>query len=41
VDVALLELGTFQSLDLSGDEGAQPVEAFKPIYARHKPPACV
>jgi adenosine deaminase len=30
----LLELGTFKTLDLSGDESAQPIEVFKPIYRR-------
>ncbi|MEW6435692.1 MAG: adenosine deaminase [Pseudomonadota bacterium] len=28
----LLELGVFKTLDLSGDEGAQPIEVFTPIY---------
>jgi adenosine deaminase len=32
----LIELGPFQTLDLSGDEGAQPIEVFKPIYRRAK-----
>jgi len=32
----LLELGTFQTLDLSGDELAQPIEAFVPLYRRAK-----
>ena len=32
----LLELGTFGTLDLSGDEGAQPIEAFAPVYRRAK-----
>jgi adenosine deaminase len=32
----LLELGTFKTLDLSGDEGAQPIEAFAPIYRKAK-----
>jgi adenosine deaminase len=32
----LLELGTFRTLDLSGDEGAQPIEAFAPIYRQAK-----
>jgi adenosine deaminase len=31
-----LELGVFQTLDLSGDEGAQPIEAFAPFYRRAK-----
>jgi adenosine deaminase len=30
----LLELGVFKTLDLSGDEGAQPIEAFKPVYRK-------
>jgi adenosine deaminase len=30
----LLELGTFRTLDLSGDEAAQPIEAFRPIYRK-------
>ncbi len=30
----LLELGVFQTLDLSGDEGAQAIEAVKPLYRR-------
>lgn len=30
----LLELGVFQSLDLSGDEFAQPIEVFAPFYRR-------
>ena len=30
----LLELGKFRTLDLSGDEFAQPIEVFKPIYRR-------
>jgi len=30
----LLELGTFQTFDLSGDEGAQPIDVFRPIYRR-------
>ncbi len=29
-----LELGRFQTLDLSGDELAQPIEAFVPLYRR-------
>ena len=29
-----LELKTFETLDLSGDEGAQPIEVFKPIYLK-------
>jgi adenosine deaminase len=32
----LLELGVFTSLDLSGDEFAQPIEVFAPIYRRAK-----
>jgi adenosine deaminase len=32
----LLELGVFRTLDLSGDEGAQPIEVFKPVYRRAK-----
>jgi adenosine deaminase len=32
----LLELGVFQALDLSGDEFAQPIEVFRPIYRRAK-----
>jgi adenosine deaminase len=32
----LLELGLFKTLDLSGDEGAQPIEVFAPIYRRAK-----
>jgi adenosine deaminase len=32
----LLELGVFQALDLSGDEFAQPIEVFQPIYRRAK-----
>ncbi len=32
----LLDLGVFQTLDLSGDEFAQPIEAFKPVYRRAK-----
>lgn len=32
----LLELGVFQALDLSGDELAQPIEVFLPIYRRAK-----
>lgn len=32
----LLELGVFKTLDLSGDEGAQPIEVFKPVYRRAK-----
>ena len=31
-----LALGTYQTLDLSGDEFAQPIEVFKPIYRRAK-----
>ena len=30
----LLELGTFETLDLSGDEAAQPIEVFAPIYRK-------
>lgn len=30
----LLEPGVFKTLDLSGDEGAQPIETFTPIYRR-------
>lgn len=32
----LLELGTFRTLDLSGDESAQPIQAFVPLYQRAK-----
>jgi len=32
----LLELGRFATLDMSGDELAQPIEAFAPIYRRAK-----
>ena len=32
----LLELGVFRTLDLSGDEFAQPIEAFVPVYRRAK-----
>jgi adenosine deaminase len=32
----LLDLGVFRTLDLSGDEFAQPVEAFVPLYRRAK-----
>ena len=32
----LMELGTFETLDLSGDESAQPIEVFAPIYRRAK-----
>jgi adenosine deaminase len=32
----LLELGTFKTLDLSGDEGAQPIDVFEPIYRKAK-----
>jgi len=32
----LLELGLFKTFDLSGDEGAQPIEVFKPIYRKAK-----
>ena len=31
-----LELGVFETLDLSGDEFAQPIEAFAPVYRRAK-----
>jgi adenosine deaminase len=31
-----LELGTFRTLDLSGDEFAQPIEVFVPLYRRAK-----
>ena len=31
-----LEYGFFKSFDLSGDELAQPIEAFKPVYRRAK-----
>lgn len=31
-----LELGTFATLDLSGDEFAQPIEVFVPLYRRAK-----
>ncbi|WP_158815053.1 adenosine deaminase [Methylocapsa sp. S129] len=31
-----LELGFYQTLDLSGDELAQPIEAFKPVFRRAK-----
>jgi adenosine deaminase len=30
----MLELGVFQTLDLSGDEFAQPIEVFAPLYRR-------
>jgi adenosine deaminase len=30
----LLDLGTFKTLDLSGDEFAQPIEVFAPLYRR-------
>ncbi len=30
----MLELGTFRVLDLSGDEFAQPIEVFAPLYRR-------
>ena len=33
---SLLELGVFRTLDLSGDEGAQPIEVFAPVYRRAK-----
>lgn len=32
----LLDLGVFEVLDLSGDEFAQPIEAFVPVYRRAK-----
>lgn len=32
----LLELGVFRTLDLSGDEFAQPIEVFAPLYRRAK-----
>jgi adenosine deaminase len=32
----LLDLGTFKTLDLSGDEFAQPIEVFAPLYRRAK-----
>jgi adenosine deaminase len=32
----MLELGLFRALDLSGDELAQPIEVFTPIYRRAK-----
>ncbi|MDO8323326.1 MAG: hypothetical protein Q7T23_10335 [Phenylobacterium sp.] len=32
----MLELGVFQTLDLSGDEFAQPIEVFAPLYRRAK-----
>ena len=32
----MLELGVFQTLDLSGDELAQPIEVFAPLYRRAK-----
>ena len=32
----LLGLGTFKTLDLSGDEGAQPIEVFAPVYRQAK-----
>jgi adenosine deaminase len=32
----LIELGVFTSLDLSGDEFAQPIDVFAPIYRRAK-----
>jgi adenosine deaminase len=31
-----LELNIFRTLDLSGDEAAQPIEVFKPLYRRAK-----
>ena len=33
---SMLELGTFRSLDLSGDELVQPIEVFAPLYRRAK-----
>lgn len=32
----LLELGVFRSFDMSGDEFAQPIEVFAPVYRRAK-----
>ena len=32
----MLELGLFQTVDLSGDELAQPIEVFAPLYRRAK-----
>ncbi|MDO8799682.1 hypothetical protein [Phenylobacterium sp.] len=32
----MLELGVFRTLDLSGDEFAQPIEVFAPLYRRAK-----
>ena len=32
----MLDLGVFRSLDLSGDEFAQPIEVFAPLYRRAK-----
>jgi adenosine deaminase len=32
----MLDLGVFQTLDLSGDEFAQPIEVFAPLYRRAK-----
>jgi adenosine deaminase len=32
----MLELGRFRTLDLSGDEFAQPIEVFAPLYRRAK-----
>jgi len=32
----MLELGVFETLDLSGDELAQPIEVFVPLYRRAK-----
>lgn len=32
----MLELGVFRTLDLSGDEFAQPIEVFVPLYRRAK-----
>jgi hypothetical protein len=31
-----LELGTYRTLDLSGDESAQPIERFRPLYRMAK-----
>jgi adenosine deaminase len=32
-----LELGAYRTLDLSGDEFAQPIETFVPLYRAAKP----
>jgi hypothetical protein len=32
----MLDLGVFETLDLSGDEFAQPIEVFAPLYRRAK-----